>query len=105
MLQVQEVSSGYRWVLTYNLVQTDFEHFNPAAGTDRKLRAILTEWKNTIKEGAGEAEKMIYQLDHKYTDASIRLNTLKGSNLLKAQRLFSVCDQMEYTLYLASLEK
>ncbi|KAH0368264.1 hypothetical protein KCU65_g4169, partial [Aureobasidium melanogenum] len=103
--EVQEVTSGYRWVLTYNLVQTDFEHFNSAAGTDRRLCAILTEWNNTIEEETVENDKMIYQLDHKYTDASIRLNTLKGADLLKAQRLFSVCDQMQYSLYLASLEK
>ena len=103
--QVQEVTSGYRWVLTYNLVQTDFEQFNSAASADRKLRAILTEWNNTIEEEGGETDKMIYQLDHKYTDASIRLNSLKGADLLRAQRLFSVCDQVGFTLYLASLGK
>ncbi|THX79990.1 hypothetical protein D6D04_04863 [Aureobasidium pullulans] len=103
--QVQEVTSGYRWVLTYNLVQTDCEQFNSAASADRKLRAILTEWNNTIEEEGGETDKMIYQLDHKYTDASIRLNSLKGADLLRAQRLFSVCDQVGFTLYLASLEK
>ncbi|TIA20370.1 hypothetical protein D6C80_02455 [Aureobasidium pullulans] len=103
--QVQEVTSGYRWVLTYNLVQTDFEQFNSAASADRKLRAILTEWNNTIEEEGGETDKTIYQLDHKYTDASIRLNSLKGADLLRAQRLFSVCDQVGFTLYLASLEK
>ncbi|TIA31707.1 hypothetical protein D6C83_07037, partial [Aureobasidium pullulans] len=103
--EVQEVTSGYRWVLTYNLVQTDCEQFNSAASADRKLRAILTEWNNTIEEEGGESDKMIYQLDHKYTDASIRLNSLKGADLLRAQRLFSVCDQVGFTLYLASLEK
>ncbi|THY89047.1 hypothetical protein D6C92_07375 [Aureobasidium pullulans] len=103
--QVQEVTSGYRWVLTYNLVQTDFEQFNSAASADRKLRAIFTEWNNTIEEEGGETDKTIYQLDHKYTDASIRLNSLKGADLLRAQRLFSVCDQVGFTLYLASLEK
>ncbi|KAG2165453.1 hypothetical protein JADG_005192 [Aureobasidium aubasidani] len=103
--EVQEVTSGYRWVLTYNLVQTDFEQFNSTASADRKLRAILTEWNNTIEEEGGETDKMIYQLDHKYTDASIRLNSLKGADLLRAQRLFSVCDQVGFTLYLASLGK
>ncbi|THY24800.1 hypothetical protein D6D01_05315 [Aureobasidium pullulans] len=103
--EVQDVTSSYRWVLTYNLVQTNFEQFNSAASADRKLRAILTEWNNTIEEEGGETDKMIYQLDHKYTDASIRLNSLKGADLLRAQRLFSVCDQVGFTLYLASLEK
>ncbi|TIA52683.1 hypothetical protein D6C79_01885 [Aureobasidium pullulans] len=90
--EVQEVTSGYRWVLTYNLVQTDFEQFNSAASADRKLRAILTEWNNTIEEEGGETDKMIYQLDHKYTDASIRLNSLKGGRSTESTALTRVVD-------------
>jgi len=48
---------------------------------------------------------MIYQLKHKYTGASISLNDLQGLDLLRAQRLLSVGDQLDYTLYLAKLEK
>ena len=48
---------------------------------------------------------MIYQLEYKYPDTSIRLNTLKGMDLLRAQRLSSVGDQLGYTLYLANSEK
>jgi hypothetical protein len=48
---------------------------------------------------------MIYRLDHNYTDAGIRLDTLKGMDLLRAQRLLSVGDQLGYTLYLADMEK
>ncbi|KAG9713792.1 hypothetical protein KCU73_g16412, partial [Aureobasidium melanogenum] len=103
--EVQEVTSGYRWVLTYNLIQTDYEHFNSTASAEQKLRGILTEWNKIKKNASSEADRIIYQLDHKYTDASIRLQTLKGSDLLKAQRLFSVGNQMGYALYLASLEK
>lgn len=44
-------------------------------------------------------------LDHKYTDSSIRLNPLKGSGLERAHRLFSLCDEFGYTLYLASVER
>lgn len=101
----QEVTSGYRWVLTYNLIQTNFEHFNSTASAEQKLHTILTKWNKVNRSGSGEADRIIYQLEHKYTDASIRLQTLKGSDLLKAQRLFSVGNQMGYTLYLASVEK
>ncbi|KAG9599234.1 hypothetical protein KCU86_g2691, partial [Aureobasidium melanogenum] len=103
--EVQEVTSGYRWVLTYNLVQTEFEHLNSTASAEQKFRGIFTEWNKINKNGSGEADRIIYQLDHKYTDASIRLQTLKGSDLLKSQLLFSVGNQMGYALYLASLEK
>jgi hypothetical protein len=91
--------------LTYNVIQTDSEHHNSAASGERTLRAILTEWNNTIQQGAPEAEKMIYRLEHNYTDAGIRLDTLKGMDLLRAQRLLSVGNQLGYTLYLADMEK
>jgi hypothetical protein len=91
--------------LVYNLVQTNPEHFNSAASGERKLRAILTEWNRTIQQGDPEAEKMIYQLKHKYTDANIRLSTLKWTDLLRAQRLLSVSDQLGFILYLAKSEK
>jgi len=92
-------------VLTYNLVQTDSEHFNSAVSGERRLRAILTEWNSTIQQEAPEAERMVYQLKHKYAGASISLQDLQGSDLLRAQRLLSVGDQLDYTLYLAKLEK
>jgi hypothetical protein len=104
-LSSQEVTSGYRWVLTYNLVQTNSEYLNSAASGERRLRAILTEWNRLIKQEDGEADKTIYQLDHKYTEAIIRLNILRGKDLLRTQRLLSVGDQLGYTLYLANAEK
>jgi hypothetical protein len=91
--------------LAYNIVQTNSEHHNSAASGERKLRTILTEWNNTIQQGAPEVEKMIYRLQHNYTDAGIRLGTLKGTDLLRAQRLLSVGDQLGYNLYLADMEK
>lgn len=48
---------------------------------------------------------MIYQLKHKYSGASMSLSNLQGSDLLRAQRLLSVGDQLGYALYLAKLEK
>jgi hypothetical protein len=84
--------------LTYNLVQNDPEYLNSAASGERRLRAILTEWNATIQQEAPEVEKMIYQLEHKYTDTSIRPDTLEGMDLLRAQRLLSVCNQLGYTL-------
>ncbi|KAI4849997.1 hypothetical protein E4T44_03007 [Aureobasidium sp. EXF-8845] len=87
------------------LRDNDPEYLNSAASGERRLRAILTEWNTTIQQGAPEAEKMVYPLEHKYTNASISLDTLEGMDLLRAQRLLSVCDQLGYTLYLADMEK
>lgn len=92
-------------MLNYNILQVDSNHFNSAARGERKLRAILTEWNRTIQQGASQTDKMIYQLDHKYTDPSVRLSTLRGTDLLRAQRLLSVGDSLGYTLYLANSEK
>ena len=47
----------------------------------------------------------VYLLEHRYAQASISLKALKHGDLLRAQQLHSICDQYEFTLYLASLER
>ena len=48
---------------------------------------------------------MIYKLKHNYAGTSISISTLEGSDLLRAQRLLTVGNQLGYALYLAKLEK
>lgn len=56
MHEVKEVTSGCRWVLTYNLVRkpsSDSEEDSAIAG--RKLHAILADWKQQKAEAATTA--------------------------------------------------
>jgi hypothetical protein len=91
--------------LTYNLIQDDHSYKISASHVDRELRIILASLNEANAKGSENVDKMIYLLDYKYTDASLRLDALKGCDLEKAQRLFSVCGEYGFTLYLASMER
>ncbi|KAK4463495.1 hypothetical protein QBC42DRAFT_337508 [Cladorrhinum samala] len=82
--EVLPVTSGYRWVLTYNLA-IDHDHERPSAGVQlqavQPLRQHLNRWLNTRQESG---MKYIYHLlDHIYTEAQLSLNALKGEDLAR----------------------
>lgn len=103
--EVTQVTSGYRWVLTYNLVHS--EHIaQPLTIPDtRFLRAVLEKWRGDIVHGTSPHRLLVYLLDHQYTDDSLRYSTLKGRDLVKARLLERTCEQTDYCLYLANLER
>ncbi|EON69319.1 hypothetical protein W97_08579 [Coniosporium apollinis CBS 100218] len=115
--EVTEVTSGYRWVLTYNLVYSGhvYEPLSAADNTRhaRFLAAVFENWREDINNdendhvytGDPPPEELIYLLDHQYTDESLRFSALKGKDLVKAQLLKDSCDQADCCVYLASLER
>ena len=115
--EVSEVTSGYRWVLTYNLVYSGhiYEPLSAADNTRdaRFLAAVFDNWREDINNdendhvytGDPPPEELIYLLDHQHTDESPRFSALKGKDLVKAQLLRDVCDQTDFCVYLASLER
>ncbi|KAJ9637150.1 hypothetical protein H2199_007436 [Coniosporium tulheliwenetii] len=114
--EITEVTSGYRWVLTYNLVYSGhvYEPLS-AANNSRALRlltAVFKDWRKNIISGEKDMitgdpppNELIYLLDHQYTEESLNFSALKGKDLVKAQLLKDVCDQTDCCLYLASLER
>ncbi|KAF2096312.1 hypothetical protein NA57DRAFT_42075, partial [Rhizodiscina lignyota] len=105
--EVKEVTSGYRWVLTYNLLNK-----NPSqhlSATDKffdatQLRRTFRKWNNEIRDGS-MPDKLIYMLDHEYTDESLRLGTLKGNDLARSLRLKQVGEELEFSFFLANVER
>ena len=56
MHEVKEVTSGCRWVLTYNLVRKNLSESDSESGiAGRKLHAILADWKQQRAEAASTA--------------------------------------------------
>ncbi|THY80031.1 hypothetical protein D6C93_10081 [Aureobasidium pullulans] len=133
--EVKEVTSGCRWVLTYNLVR---EHMGQPESevAGRKLHAILADWKQQRAEAAtatvtpvsqttktieissatststddlplsnSDVKQAIYMLEHRYTNANLSIKSLKHVDRLRAKEIQSICDDYGYTLYLASLER
>ena len=96
------VTSGYRLVLTYNLISHGEPQSAAVLGDDHaKLCRLLASWARSNEEAP---EKMAYLLDHQYTETGLRLNRLKGSDLRKAEFLKKACDEQDYCVFLAQLE-
>ncbi|KAL9043571.1 MAG: hypothetical protein Q9214_003247, partial [Letrouitia sp. 1 TL-2023] len=105
---VKPITSGYRLVLTYNLVHTAFGAPPLAAAIDDsnlKLSRILGHWGRQPRDVESEPEKLVYILGHKYTDANLRLSHLKGRDRAKADQLYAVCKDTGFCLLLANLER
>lgn len=109
MHEVRPVTSGYRFVVVYNLVQTSPGAVQTAAkllGEKDKLGTVLAAWNRGIKKENSDAPRfLLYQLEHEYTEVSLKINSLKGVDKLKADCLSDVCSQNGIGCYLASCEK
>lgn len=105
--EVLPVNSGYRLVLTYNLV---LDHSNQRPCEDlqtsemRLLHDVIGRWLLEDKNER-EIDYVYYKLDHEYTEASISLNNLKGQDWAQVQALRYVSSQLPVDIFLAVLEK
>ncbi|KAK5123057.1 hypothetical protein LTR85_003253 [Meristemomyces frigidus] len=105
--EVKEVTSGHRLVLTYNLVQTVRNANFSATSLGYRLAPVGT----ALRQGSaacsdeGSEDPAIYMLEHKYTDASVHLRTLKGADLARAQAIQHFAHDQGLVLYLASMER
>ncbi|KAI5457841.1 hypothetical protein BGZ63DRAFT_457202 [Mariannaea sp. PMI_226] len=105
--KVRPVTSGYLWVLTYNLA-IDQSQPRPSAAVwwsgARSLRHTLKRW--LAKDDASCDQPWVYHvLDHDYTKAEISLSGLEAQDLAQAQALQQVCSDLPVHIFLVLLEK
>lgn len=86
--EVRPVTEGHRICLVYNLVaKAGKRAAAPAVPDDRPFikaaGAALREWR----ERPGRAEKIVYLLEHRYTEAALSLHALKGPDAARAKVL------------------
>lgn len=107
--EVKAVTSGYRLVLTYNLVDLSLGTQRSAATLSREkniLKAIISSWARSHEEPASTAPDFLaYKFDHKYTDASLKFQSLKALDKVKADYLREACAAANACFYLASMER
>ena len=107
--EVREIQSGYRIVLVYNLINRSSAPAPSASygiQKKRELGSILKSWSKAISAGDQEApDRLIYRLDHKYTEANLSLNRLKSLDKLRAGYLRDACAKAGICFYLASMER
>ncbi|TKA79700.1 hypothetical protein B0A49_01456 [Cryomyces minteri] len=108
MHQIIPVTAGYRFVLTYNLVRV-----SPGVGyslatlddLSLKLKDVLRSWHQSAVHTDYAPRKLIYILEHEYSDASLQYDQLKGKDQLCAKHLKNVGAEMGFDVFLASLER
>ncbi|UKZ88872.1 uncharacterized protein TrAFT101_004602 [Trichoderma asperellum] len=105
--EVLPVTSGFRWVLTYNLA-LDLTGPDPSASLQRfetrALHRTLKQWLSVA--GVSRERNCVYHvLDHDYTEANISLKALKARDLAQVHVLKEMSSELAVDVFLALLEK
>ncbi|KAL8800983.1 MAG: hypothetical protein Q9182_004775 [Xanthomendoza sp. 2 TL-2023] len=106
--EVQPIISGYRIALVYNVINNtpgNEQSASLAIAQKQKLSNMLCGWHRAANiEGMSAPEALVYQLDHQYTDAHLKLQALKGLDRVKAEYLKETCENADICFYLGSME-
>lgn len=107
--QVKPITSGYRIVLTYNLVNTGSSPTPSIATGDPRLAAMqsyLKRWSHNIDDdNCNLPSHLIYMLAHEYTEESLCIEGLKGKDLNRIKGLLDVVEGGDCVCYLSSIVK
>ena len=108
---VSKVESGHRLVLTYNLIRQASDSSQMASVLDdhkQNLDKVLALWRKQDYEAGSDSEngyeKLVYILEHEYSEANICLDNLKGKDQLRTRNLLEACQDQGFCLYFAHFE-
>ena len=103
--EVLPVASGYRLALIYNLLRRGRGPLPEAPDYARQqgeVSALLRAWA-TLAEDTGAPCKLVYPLEHAYTEAELAFDTLKGADAAVAGVLAAAARSADCDLHLALL--
>ncbi|KAE9962857.1 hypothetical protein BLS_009949 [Venturia inaequalis] len=103
--EIRPITSGYRLVLTYNLVDASRSAVKQSAAQVHHKRQELDGLFQLWKRYLSHQEKLVYILDHQYTKPSLRLQNLKGQDRALGQHLNTICSQNGFQLMFAQMTK
>ena len=100
--EVRPVTSGHRLSLVFNLCLRPDDKATPREAPDygEQIDSIakrLVAWRN--EEDA--EEKLVWLLDHEYSEAGLSFDTLKNADAARAQALAAAADRAECELHAA----
>ncbi|KAH0562687.1 hypothetical protein GP486_002644 [Trichoglossum hirsutum] len=104
--EVMTIKSGYRLVLTYNLVYYPGVAWSAATLGDDKTRLhnIFAGWRNSLVNDTSDCPMILaYILNQGHTKADFSPSQLKDKDNLKARYLKEVCEEAGFYFYLADL--
>lgn len=100
--EIKPLSSGYRLVITYNLLQ---QGVSPSAGLfieqQSQLQALLQQWASALPSET----RIIYRLDHKYSQSSLSIQNMKGRDAQLTRCLQQACQETGLYVLLATMTK
>lgn len=102
--EVRPVTSGYRLVLTYNLVHEHQQIYYSASSIDDRqdqLEVQLKRWNTRSRY----RYNLIYPLQHQYSEASLSLHNLKGEDAEKGKLLARLCARNGLACFLGRLTR
>lgn len=101
--EIKPISSGYRLVITYNLLQQSGSP--PSAGLfieqQVQLQALLQKWASTLQSKT----RVIYRLDHKYSQSSLSIQNMKGRDAQRIRCLQQACQEAGFFIFLATMTR
>lgn len=101
--EIKPISSGYRLVITYNLLQQ--RGSAPSAGLfivqQVQLQELLQKWGSTLQSKT----RVIYRLDHKYSQSSLSIQNMKGRDAQRIRCLKQACQETGFYIFLATMTR
>lgn len=96
--EVTKLTAGYRLVLTYKLsIVTDASlSASTILEKTERLKSQLSRWKPR----SSHSDRIMYPLDHLYTETSLCLANLKGRDRAVAYSLNKICSEAGFYLML-----
>ena len=119
--EVKPVTSGYRVVLTYNLLHRPtaalledrdnmcariislFDHWENVCNETYNMSTDELDWVESSSPSCPSS--LLFMLDHKYHSDGLKFSQLKGADQKKVADLRKACKEKGFYLYLANVEK
>ena len=101
---VRPVTSGYRLVLTYNLLLEGDTVASAAGQADPGLAAELARCLDEHFDDSDEPTRLVYLLDHEYTQRALGWARLKGSDASRAATVRAAAQAADCEVALALAE-
>ncbi|KAH9452480.1 hypothetical protein MJO28_008622 [Puccinia striiformis f. sp. tritici] len=107
--EVLPVTSGYRCVLTYNLLGKPGHTWPAAIGVDLqkcRLQELLQNWLRDLDIDDSESvpSHIYHALDYEYTEAAISFEVLKAEDFARVQSLQALAGELHFEVFLVLLE-
>ncbi|KAI1909833.1 hypothetical protein LOZ61_004759 [Ophidiomyces ophidiicola] len=104
--EIKPVKSGYRMVITYNLIHDGPGDTPSFVLVDPNLETAMKGWISEAESGRGLApELLLYMLSHENPTSRLKFESMKEKDDSHVAQLRSVCKVLDTTLYLGTVER